>query len=203
MSSLSYSTYQSADETHPPAGKKRIPTIGKPKIEDTNSLETTGQPILHDAADKETRLTKMNQLILQNTLTAAGNDERMGDFIPLPQLSKAPQESKTTAEQEFPRYTPISPFPESDSNNNYSSYQYVYTPPKHLLPFNGTNAATTTSNREMDKIWERLNYMTILLEEQRTEKTNFITEEFVLYMLLGVFIIYVVDGFSRSGKYVR
>jgi hypothetical protein len=41
------------------------------------------------------------------------------------------------------------------------------------------------------------------LEQQQNEKTSHITEEFVLYMFLGVFIIYVVDSFSRTGKYVR
>ena len=42
-----------------------------------------------------------------------------------------------------------------------------------------------------------------LLEEQRTEKTSNITEEFILYTFLGVFIIFVVDSFARSGKYIR
>jgi hypothetical protein len=41
------------------------------------------------------------------------------------------------------------------------------------------------------------------LEEQQNEKTNNITEEFILYTFLGVFIIFVVDSFSRSGKYTR
>ena len=59
------------------------------------------------------------------------------------------------------------------------------------------------SRRDMDKIWERLNYMTMLLEEQHNERTRFVTEEFVLYTFLGIFMIYIVDGFSRSGKYVR
>ena len=42
-----------------------------------------------------------------------------------------------------------------------------------------------------------------LLEQQQHEKTDNITEEFLLYTFLGVFVIYVVDSFSRSGKYVR
>ena len=54
-----------------------------------------------------------------------------------------------------------------------------------------------------DKMMDRLNYMTQILESMQMEKTNHITEEFVLYSLLGVFMIYIVDGFSRGGKYVR
>ena len=42
-----------------------------------------------------------------------------------------------------------------------------------------------------------------LLEEQKDEKTNNVTEEVVLYSFLGIFIIFVVDSFARVGKYVR
>ena len=42
-----------------------------------------------------------------------------------------------------------------------------------------------------------------MLEQQQNEKTSNITEEFVLYMFLGVFIIFVVDSFAKTGKYIR
>jgi hypothetical protein len=35
------------------------------------------------------------------------------------------------------------------------------------------------------------------------EKTNNVMEEFLLYSLLGVFMIYTMDSFARAGKYVR
>jgi hypothetical protein len=54
-----------------------------------------------------------------------------------------------------------------------------------------------------NKLIEKINYMIHLLEEQQDEKTNNVTEEFVLYSLFGVFIIFVLDSFARSGKYVR
>ena len=54
-----------------------------------------------------------------------------------------------------------------------------------------------------NKVMEKINYMIHLLEEQQNEKTNNITEEFILYTFLGVFIIFVVDSFARSGKYTR
>ena len=50
---------------------------------------------------------------------------------------------------------------------------------------------------------DKINYMINLLEEQKDEKTNNVTEEVVLYSFLGVFIIFVVDSFARVGKYVR
>jgi hypothetical protein len=42
-----------------------------------------------------------------------------------------------------------------------------------------------------------------LLEEQQDERTNNVTEEVVLYSFLGIFIIFIVDSFSKVGKYVR
>ena len=50
---------------------------------------------------------------------------------------------------------------------------------------------------------EKLNYMINLLEEQQEQKTGSVTEEVVLYSFLGIFIIFLVDSFSRVGKYVR
>jgi high-affinity K+ transport system ATPase subunit B len=53
------------------------------------------------------------------------------------------------------------------------------------------------------KLLEKINYMIHLLEQQQHEKTDNITEEFILYSFLGIFIIFVVDSFARAGKYTR
>ena len=42
-----------------------------------------------------------------------------------------------------------------------------------------------------------------LLEETHDEKIHNITEEMVLYIFLGVFIIFMIDSFTKVGKYVR
>ena len=57
--------------------------------------------------------------------------------------------------------------------------------------------------KDDDKLMERINYMIHLLEQQQHEKTDHITEEFLLYTFLGVFVIYLVDSFTRVGKYTR
>ena len=54
-----------------------------------------------------------------------------------------------------------------------------------------------------DDLMKKLNYMIHLLEEQHDEKTNNVTEELVLYLFLGVFVIFIVDSFARAGKYTR
>lgn len=54
-----------------------------------------------------------------------------------------------------------------------------------------------------DLLLKKLNYMIHLMEEQKDEKTKGATEEIVLYSFLGVFIIFLIDSFSRVGKYTR
>ena len=61
-----------------------------------------------------------------------------------------------------------------------------------------------TSNNECNQVLiEKLNYMINLLEEQQDQKTESVTEEVVLYSFLGVFIIFIVDSFTKVGKYTR
>ena len=53
------------------------------------------------------------------------------------------------------------------------------------------------------QLMEKINYMIHLLEDQQHEKTANITEEFLLYTFMGVFVIFIVDSFARAGKYTR
>ena len=57
--------------------------------------------------------------------------------------------------------------------------------------------------KNSSELMEKLNYMIKLLEEQKEEKTDYVTEEIVLYLFLGVFVIYVIDSFVKVGKYTR
>ena len=54
-----------------------------------------------------------------------------------------------------------------------------------------------------DALTKKLNYVVHMLEEQQDQKTGSVTEEMVLYMFLGVFVIFVVDSFSKTGRYRR
>ena len=65
-----------------------------------------------------------------------------------------------------------------------------------------THYNTNTSDTNQVLI-DKLNYMINLLEEQQDERTNNVTEEVILYSFLGVFIIFVVDGFARVTRYTR
>jgi hypothetical protein len=61
----------------------------------------------------------------------------------------------------------------------------------------------TSGSGSNDVLLNKLNYMINLLEEKQDEKTNNVTEEVVLYSFLGIFIIFVVDSFTRVGRYTR
>ena len=42
-----------------------------------------------------------------------------------------------------------------------------------------------------------------MMETQKNDNVQYLTEEIILYGFFGVFIIYVIDSFTRVGKYVR
>ena len=95
------------------------------------------------------------------------------------------------------------PTPTFDYTNVFKSSPYT------LLNNNGhqelppqtqpQNPIMNTNNPLIDK----LNYIIHLLEEAKDEKTGNVTEEVVLYSFLGIFIIFIVDSFSKMGKYTR
>jgi hypothetical protein len=70
-------------------------------------------------------------------------------------------------------------------------------------PYNNTFSPSSSTNIENSILLEKLNYMIHLLEEQQDERTNNVTEEVILYCFLGIFMIFIVDSFTRVGKYVR
>lgn len=71
----------------------------------------------------------------------------------------------------------------------------------HYNPYYNNNSLPENSSN--DVLLKKLNYMINLLEEQKDERTNNVTEEVVLYSFLGIFVIFVVDSFAKVGKYVR
>ena len=56
---------------------------------------------------------------------------------------------------------------------------------------------------EPNPLLNKINYIIGLLENQQDEKLNNITEDLIIYALLGCFIIFIIDKFVSVGKYVR
>jgi len=108
---------------------------------------------------------------------------------------------KATSEsfQNPPAYSSSSSSSSYKGGSNYTD-SYTATPYYKGLSSGPKQPAFTPHNSQL---LEKLNYMIRLLEEQQKEPTQNIMEEFVLYGLLGVFMIYLVDSFARAGKYIR
>ena len=192
----------------------------KVEIRGSQEPETIDQHI-----EKQTeRNTKINSIL--NELTSFSTDDKLGDFNPMPyptNITKRNSDQILTADEHVengvnplmpksnkPAFIqpPLEPkstyFRASEPGaSQYANYREAY----------GKEGLTMNSVKEPyyakmgisggDKMMDRINYMTQMLESIQMEKTNHVTEEFVLYSLLGVFMIYIVDGFSRGGKYIR
>lgn len=122
------------------------------------------------------------------------------DFSPPPKpqstgVERTKDKEKALARSEQHPAEPFTKMSEEFSKEYYEQY----------TPFSSPQLNTGRhENRGPSGDFEKkLNYMIHLLEDQKDEKTDGMTEEIVLYCFLGVFIIFVLDSFAKVGKYVR
>ena len=115
--------------------------------------------------------------------------------------------------------TPLDPMPMEYLRNSsyggakpYTEYESSYSTgviPPHLANYSYPGMAGNLMPKEVsvtqdnNVLLEKIIYMIYLLEQQKQEKKKNTTEEFVLYSFFGVFMIYIVDSFARSGRYIR
>tara|TARA_B100001250_G_scaffold398027_1_gene405800 strand:- start:352 stop:921 length:570 start_codon:yes stop_codon:yes gene_type:complete len=134
------------------------------------------------------------------------DDDDLADFTPYQN-----NEKKCDEEQKFPPLPKITSYPSQHSkddkkfeyNPNVSTYSanqastgtsYI----EHFVP-----KLTNASNLPQDELMVKLNHILHLLEEQKDTRTDNITEELILYLFLGVFVIFSIDSFTKVGKYTR
>jgi hypothetical protein len=67
----------------------------------------------------------------------------------------------------------------------------------------GQSPQISIQKPQTDDLLDKLNYMIHLLEHQKQQKSEDVLEEMILYLFLGIFIIYILDNFVKIGKYVR
>ena len=83
--------------------------------------------------------------------------------------------------------------------NNLQQYYEKYN--SYLNSENNYNKQyISVSNEDLLK---KIDNILFLLEEQRETRTNYVTEELILYIFLGIFVIYLVDSFVKVGRYIR
>jgi hypothetical protein len=145
-----------------------------------------------------------------NGISLEDAGQELASFTPLPLFSERKPDAPVK-----PSASPFSYFAmERNDSNLGNSYYHAYSdkskmgniPSYSMDRIRNSGANSSSSSNEgwnNDKILEKLNKMIHLLEEQQHEPTKHVTEEFILYTFLGVFIIFIVDSFSKNGKYIR
>tara|TARA_Y100000389_G_scaffold119941_1_gene117106 strand:- start:6172 stop:6699 length:528 start_codon:yes stop_codon:yes gene_type:complete len=139
---------------------------------------------------------KINKSTLEELYKPESDDEldNMGDFQPV---------QKPIQNTEIKEDEPVNTSDFSKLQNSYMNDYYQ----QYISNFNNSNQDTSTSvniNRDINNdLLKKLDNILFLLEEQRESEKHLITEELILYVFLGVFIIYVLDCFVKAGKYVR
>ena len=120
-------------------------------------------------------------------------------------LSAADKARESGARESGPRESGPRESVQTDAKVNKEAFEtlpgtYYGDYAKQYTPFTNIKNGPTTNK---DQIMEKLNYMIHLLEEQQDFKTGNATEEIILYSFLGIFMIFVIDSFTRASKYVR
>ena len=87
----------------------------------------------------------------------------------------------------------------NSAKNNLASYNESY----NYSASNNQSQSESPMHFDNNNLLKKLDYIIHLLEEQHNEKTNHITEELILYLFLGLFILFVLDSFARASKYHR
>ena len=197
--SLNYSTYGAAITDA--YGTKQPPALAR----ESNFPGPDGEPRAGkrkgDAVDQKARSLQLDAL-KQRIHGGGGLSESkvpLGAFEPQTSSGQASSTKQSTA---------------MDQDDQAAPAQTVDEPLQSMPPAEPTSAGgfpldyasaagTYTDTNEQRALLEKLNYAIHLLEKQQDRRTATVTEELLLYALLGMFIICVLDNFARVGKYVR
>ena len=121
-------------------------------------------------------------------------------FDKLTGIPGAPKKDRTSGSSQK------DPFSGTDTKTSTYASQYY----EQFVPYaeslagqlasGGSNSGGATISGTNAALIEKLNYIIHMLEEKKDEKTGHVIEELVLYCFLGVFIIFIVDTFTRSAS---
>ena len=74
---------------------------------------------------------------------------------------------------------------------------------QYMVNNNLSSSYGNNNNISNSELKQKLDNILYLLEEQKSEQTKLVNEELILYLFLGVFVIFVLDSFVKVGKYTR
>jgi len=209
------------------ANKKKTSTMNRKTVKAKPQTDFTSASIdeytIFDTKEvqqqADDRTNRVTEIINQMSSVSVDNDgSKLADFTPPPNPAvqqKKPFETNLGIPFQMPpsqdkpssaAYSnqPISPF--QGPTPTPTNYQQAYIPQTNQ-PFMTNTAKPYYANMGIGssdgKLMEKINYMIHMLENMETEKTANVMEEFVLYSFTGIFIIFVLDSFLKTGKYVR
>lgn len=185
--------------------KKREPTIRRSGAKTPSEESDMPESIAETEQNNKVMSSKVAQLLSKLSTDNDGN--KLADYEPnyRPEMTVTKTDPIDLSPPPPPTKEPMtSKYSANDINlANLSNYNQTYGSPTVFQKSQPYYAKMGVSSGSDDKLTEKINYMIHLLEQQQMEKTANVTEEFILYMLLGVFVIFTVDSFTRAGKYVR
>tara|TARA_B100001142_G_C14220745_1_gene611420 strand:+ start:509 stop:1075 length:567 start_codon:yes stop_codon:yes gene_type:complete len=153
-------------------------------------------------ADKKNKMKEKMEELHDNIGNNEDEDEIMENFEP-PVNDDRLRDSDDEDEDEITSKDPtIEGFNEIEGYENLDNLQNININDYYKKTVPMYNEASI-QHIERDELLRKLNYMIHLLEEQKNERTGYVTEDLILYSFLGIFIIFVLDSFARVGKYVR
>jgi hypothetical protein len=183
-----------------------------------DTIQTTNNAIQNRKNDRNRRNSTIKKkftcpkqvesfMNLQNSLCGSDDDEDcLANFEPLdaPRLTKPSKNDKKNNlnKTDATPNTPIKPTedsvitPTSFEAQSPESYQ-------NYIPYVNQQSNSGMLQHNDTIMLEKINYMIHLLEDQKDEKTGHVAEELILYTFLGVFVIFVLDSFVKTGKYSR
>jgi hypothetical protein len=204
--------------------RKRTPTLQRSKktiktapvvkdddsdSDDDESTTNVSESFTDALSTQQSRNEKVGKII--DKITSAGDG--LADFVPLASPDDPPvkhaalndllpaisRHEGTTEGFQAPLY-----MHDYDAHTGASELLSNYEESYLAKPYYATQQMPATSNNVgAGNVMQKLNYITHILEELQMEKTSNITEEFILYAFLGVFVIFIVDSFAKAGKYHR
>ena len=112
---------------------------------------------------------------------------------------------ETSTVSEYPQKYSEKPMSRLEQHRHFvSNIKNNIHPINSGLEMNDVPINTHDKMTEVQKeINEKISYMIKLLEDQKHEKTEGVFEDVILYSFLGIFMIFLVESFTKAGKYVR
>jgi len=204
MTSLGYSDWNATNTNTSSSLQKRIPTIGKgsgiPMNNNNDNSVMLVPPVLEEERGGRVAVDpdKINALLDKMNMEEQNQQQqRLSTFDPISPPANIVKMDKTTSMPLAPTHPQYGG--RAAAYTDMANYQMAYGP----VSYRGVQPELRDgSSLHLDKTLEKLNHLIHLLEQQQREKTGGILEEFLLYCLFGVFVIFVVDAFARFGKNV-